>query len=279
MDNSFLEHLQKYCIDDKINPETYDEMDLLYSDEDDEAVLDKRNNDEKFIQEYFPERIIDTGFYLQVSFQLYWECTEKIKSYTLILTDSKNQKIDIPKGRIRKLSLNKSYYSVCGIKKNKQDSYGIIIPFDSYEEVKEIKRVICLWEIGMNEKRKYKILSVINTEFKASERKDKNIYNILVTDTSLQTLATHLEDRSYLHLCRSLKSNYSKVAYVEQANDIYYTFIKGDISEKELSTLLNETHGSLNKMTKSFYDNKVTTTDIYIRDKKVHPTYCLMYLI
>lgn len=112
------------------------------------CMLRRKENQEKEISRMYPDcKEIRKKYKLFIKFNLWQGIYDSDDIEAVVEVAAENKLLELPKYKLRHLYPNKYYHTVCMKSGNKVCNDGIILLFETFEELEGIKSVLCRWKI------------------------------------------------------------------------------------------------------------------------------------
>lgn len=129
----------------------------------------------KRISSKFPQIDIQKVFVLWIQFDFCWSYSNgKVEKAEINIVMKNEGTIPLPKYKLKHVYPNNTYYSTCGVQYTDKEEDGILLFFDSFEELEEIRLISCAWTVELDEK-KMQFLQMIYPKFTKGEG---NVYSL-----------------------------------------------------------------------------------------------------
>lgn len=153
----------------------------------DDSIWDKidqrrREHFQKSMRKDYPEKDIANSIMLYLLPEFYWNYQNgRVLNAQINVIKKNGDSIELPSYKNKHIYPNRSYYTVCEASKTEHDS-GIMLFFDTLEELEEIRLISCIWTVDI-EDRQSEFIEIAYPKF----IQDKgNVYNLQLRCTDMQ---------------------------------------------------------------------------------------------
>lgn len=114
-----------------------------------ECMLRRREDQEKEISRMYPDcNEISNKYKLFIKFDLWEGIYDSNDIEAVVEVAAENKLLELPRYKLRHLYPNKHYHTICMKSGNKLCNDGIILLFETFEELEAIKSILCRWKIS-----------------------------------------------------------------------------------------------------------------------------------
>lgn len=223
------------------------------------------------IKSVFPDIDQNKNVILWLLFDFCWDYDNGVVNNAEINIIKKDgQVIPVPAFKIKHIYPNKSYYTCCGVKNTDEERDGILMMFDSFEELSEIRLISCKWTVEIDSDPDKESLQFMQMVYPTFIKGEYNVYNIPCRCTDMQLYEESLHSHSVFS--GRLEEEYDKAfVYMEHKEgesvmDIMNTDDMDSIVSKysvDFCVCLN--NNSLEKMLDGLGSSQRRITEIFMK--------------
>ena len=152
----------------------------------------KREFEER-MKESFPEIDTEKNIILYLLFDFCWNYANgQVKDVVINIIKDTGESIPLSKYKMKHIYPNNSYFSACGVKNTDNEFEGILVFFDSMDELEHIRLISCLWTVDIDRKTK-QFLTIVYPKF---IKVSGNVFNIISCSTDMMLYEKSLHSPS-----------------------------------------------------------------------------------
>ena len=225
---------------------------------------------QKRISSKFPQIDIQKVFVLWMQFDFCWPYSNgKVEKAEINIVNKNDGTIPLPKFKLKHVYPNNTYYSTCGVQYTDKEEDGILLFFDSFEELAEIRLISCAWTVELDEK-KMQFLQMIYPKFTKGEG---NVYNLSCRCTDMGLYEDSLRHHSVFS--GALEKDYDKAfVYISdtKGESIMEIMNADNIAEEiVLDAVLCLNSNNLVQVIQKLSDKKQEVAEVLIKSKEIKP--------
>jgi len=214
---------------------------------------------------------------LWLSFDFYWDYSNGVvKEAEINIINKNGQVISVPKYKNRHVYPNHFYYTCCGVKNTDVNHNGILLFFDSFDELQNIHLISCTWTVILDNNKDINQLQFLQMIYPTFIEGDTTVYNIHCRCTDLGTYEEALHkysvfsgmlekeyNKAFVHIANREKESYMNIMNAEDIEDI--------IKEHSLDLTICLNNNSFEKMFNNLHATQQTIAEIFIKYANVKP--------
>lgn len=216
----------------------------------------------------FPQIDIDNKVVLWMLFDFCWVYSNGsvLKADINIIAKDGNS-IPVPSFKNKHIYPNHSYYSACGINNTDEKEDGILLFFDSFEELEKIRLISCTWTVEVEGKQRH-FLQMLYPKFIKAEG---NVFNLTCRCTDMGEYEHALHYHSTFQ--ESLENDYDKAfVYISDSNceRIIKIMNANDVTDYiVLDAVLSLHHNNMISVVESLQDNKPEIAEVFLKNIEI----------
>lgn len=216
----------------------------------------------------FPNVDIQNTMVLWILPEFYWNYTNgKVLKPQINIIKKNGDSVIVPNYKSKSIYPNHSYYSACGTKNTDKLVDGILLFFDTFEELTEIRLISCVWTVEFNN-RKINFIEMIYPSF---VKKEGNVFNLPFRCTDMQMYEYSLHSPSVFS--GALERNWD-IAFLYQMDEdsekIMDIMNSKDIEEDAaLDVLLCLSNNNMKTTIKNFCNNQIIFAETFIKTPEI----------
>lgn len=218
----------------------------------------------KFVAAY-PDRDITKGVILCIHCSLFYPFINgKVTGATVtVLKNKEEPAVCIKDNVIKHVHPNKNHFTVCGHEKG---SECIIIPFDSFKELKKVRCISCLWTMKTEDGSQHSLLEMTYPDFTETPE-GYNIFNVTQHSALLQTYHEGLSSRSMFS--GDIYTEFQAVGLL--LGDDGLLLINGTPEDQDMLDMELCLHnGDLMNVIESLEKDNSLQTELYVKEERIH---------
>lgn len=220
----------------------------------------------------YPQKNYEDCFLLWIGFSYYWKYEYKEIIGTIRIHLKNGDLLTLPPYKIRHLFPNKRYATLCIRNGRNLCDKGIVLPFDSFAELSQIKSIECYWKIiyGIQKEFVQETYTKYNLSF--VEVLGKQVYNLVTKITDICDIVNEFCNEEGLF--KETMEEYDKVFVLlkEDNEDFFYPF-KGKKNAVDMLSAMRMKKGSIENLIKTSTEEEYRI-DCFVRDITLEGEQC-----
>ncbi len=259
------------------------DFDIYKADPDYKFMQEHKNEDDEFwksieekritrfkerIASDFPQVDIEKTVILWMLFDFCWNYSNGIVQNAEVNIIKKNgYSISFPKYNNKHIYPNRSYYSCCGVTNTDKEADGILLFFDSYEELEEIRLISCTWTVEFDDK-KMQFLQMVYPRF---VKREGNVYNIACRCTDMGEYERSLYRSSVFSGALEKEYNRAFVRITDTEGEVIMEIMhaKNVVKENLLDAVLCLNSNKLEEVICGLCTDKQEIAEVFIKSTEI----------
>ena len=225
--------------------------------------------DRLILSKMYPDASLENKYVLFIVFDLCWQYSYQDIT-GIIKIHTHDGKISMPNVKVRNIYPSSNIFTCCLKVSKSACNMGVPLIFDSFEEMSNIKKLECRWEIDAGDADAYfQIVYDVSFEWKYGNR----IYVIKSSEVDVEYLRTNEASKSIYQGKRKFEE-YEKVLHIRnypEDEKISSTVIRdkhGHMSKDEIKSIF---HGNVSKEVYKEHPERKFSIDYYYANERLIP--------
>lgn len=236
----------------------------------DDIEKDRNREYQKKLWENYPAFDPNKNKILWLSFDFCWTYSNgKVKKADINVIKNNGDSVLLPSYKNKHIHPNHDYYSACGTKDTDSDYGGILLFFDSMEEIEQIRLVSCLWTVEIEDK-EIKFMTMVYPNFL---RGNGYVYNIHCTCTDMQMYEKSLYSHTVFSGRLEKEYDYAFLYISNVEGEFIYDIMNaGKLKESIIpDTALCLYDNSLEKVIESLGSKEINLVEVCLKCSEIKP--------